>query len=198
MKLGKILGLVVLTGVVGVVIVGGCVYSGYNKAVGLDEAVKNAWAKVDSKLQRRFDLIPNLEATVKGLAQQEKDVFLGVAEARKAYTQAQSVADKAKAASGFESALARLLVIQERYPDLRSNQAFLSLMDSLEGSENRISVERDRYNDAVTRLNTFVRGPLGGFYARLAGVEKAERFEAAAAAREAPKVDFTGKPADES
>ena len=197
MSLGKVLLIILLAIIGGVVIVGGCVYGGYNKAITLDEEVNSAWAQVENQLQRRFDLIDNLVATVKGFASQEEKIFLGVAEARKSYFQAKSVGAKAKAAGIFESALSRLLVLREAYPQLKSNESFLKLQDSLEGTENRLSVERKRYNDAVKRVNTFTRKLLGRFYAALAGVEKAEYFEIAEEAKAVPKVDFTGGAPDE-
>ena len=170
---------------------GGCVYNGYNRAIALDEEVKNQWAQVENQLQRRYELIPNVVETVKGVAGQEEKVFLGIANARKSYFQADSVAEQAEAASGVERALSRLLVLQETYPQLRSNEAFMKLQDQLEGSENRLSVERGRYNDAVRTLNTFARQFPGRFYTNLAGVEQAEYFEVEEAARTAPKVDFS-------
>jgi LemA protein len=169
---------------------GGCVYSGYNQAITLDEAVKSQWAQVENQLQRRFELIPNLVQTVKGVAGQEEKIFLGVAEARKAYFQAGTVNEKARAAGGFESALSRLLVLRETYPALKSDQSFLKLQDQLEGTENRLAVERKRFNDAVRTLNTFTRKLLGRFYSSLAGVEKAEYFEIGEEARATPQVNF--------
>jgi len=174
--------------------VGGCVYQGYNQAVSLDENVKQRWAQVENQLQRRYDLIPNLVESVKGIAGQEQKVFLGIAEARKAYFQAQQsggVAEKAEAANGVERALSRLLVLQEQYPMLKSNESFLKLQDELAGTENRVSVERKRFNEAVQELNTFVRRFPSSFYASLAGVKSGEYFEVPVAAREAPKVDFS-------
>ncbi len=191
MSIGKILLILLLSVVGALVVVGGCVYSGYNRAIGFDEAVKGAWAEVDNQLQRRFELIPNLVETVKGFASQEKDVFLGVAEARKSYFQAKSVSQKAHAAGMFESALSRLLVLREAYPELKSNQSFLKLQDSLEGTENRLTVARQRYNKSVRALNTFSRKLLGRIYAGLAGVEKAEYFETSDEAKATPKVSFT-------
>lgn len=179
---------------VGVLVVGGCFYNGYNDAVGLDENVKGAWAEVDNQLQRRFELIPNLVGTVKGLAGQEKDIFLGVAEARKSYFQASSVGAKAKAAGSFESALSRLLVLRESYPELKSNQAFLKLQDSVEGTENRLAVARKRYNGMVKTLNVFTRKLLGGIYASWAKVEAAEYFNVPDEAKATPKIDFGSKP----
>lgn len=191
MKLGKVLLIFLVAVLGGVLLVGGCIYGGYNKAVAFDENVKGAWAEVDNQLQRRFELIPNIVRTVKGFAAQEKDVFLGVAEARKSYFKAQSVGQKAKAATMFESALSRLLVLREAYPELKSNQSFLKLQDTLEGTENRLTVARKRYNDSVRVVNTFSRKLLGRLYASLAGVEKAEYFEISQEAKTAPKVDFT-------
>lgn len=191
MKAMKILLLLFVSLVVGIVIVGGCVYSGYSRAIALDEEVNGRWAQVENQLQRRFELIPNLVETVKGVAGQEEKIFLGIARSREAYFQAKSVGDKAKAAGTFESALSRLLVLRETYPELKSNQSFLKLQDSLEGTENRLAVERKHYNDTVKALNVVVRKPLGRFYAGLAGVEKAEYFEIDQAARTTPKVSFS-------
>ena len=194
MNFTKVVGIILLAVLGGAVAVGGCFYGGYNRAIGLDEEVKSAWAQVDNQLQRRFELIPNLVETVKGFAAQEQDIFLGVAEARKAYFQGKTVADKAQAAGMVESALSRLLVLSETYPQLKSNESFLKLQDSLEGTENRLAVERQRYNDRVKALNTFARGVLGKLYASLAGVTKAQYFEVPEAAKAVPKVDFSKKP----
>ena len=192
MNLAKVLVIMLLAIVGAIVIVGGCVCGGYNKAITLDEEVKGKWAQVENQLQRRFDLVPNLVETVKGVAEHEKDVFSNIAESRKAYAGAKTVGDKAKANSMLESAFSRLLVIREAYPQLKANESFNKLHDSLEGSENRLSVERKRYNEAVKELNTFSRKLLGRFYASLAGVEKAEYFEVSDEAKTTPKVDFTG------
>jgi LemA protein len=191
MSFGKILAGMFVAFIVGGLMLGGCVYSGYNRAVRMDEEVKNAWAQVENQLQRRYEMIPNLVETVKGMGQQEKDVFLGIAKSREAYVGARTVADKAQAANGLESALSRLLVIRESYPELKSNESFLKLQDSLEGTENRLAVERQRYNDQVKELNTFARSLLGSLYTSLAKVEKAEYFEIGEAAKTAPKVDFS-------
>lgn len=187
---GRILLLVFGSLVVLILMAGGCVYNGYNRAITFDESVKSQWAQVENQLQRRFELIPNLVETVKGIAGQEEKIFLGVAEARKAYFQAGNINEKARAAGGFEAALSRLLVLRETYPDLKSDQSFLKLQDQLEGTENRLSVERKRYNDAVRTLNTFTRKLLGRFYAGLAGVEQAEYFEVGEEAKATPKVKF--------
>ncbi len=192
MSFGKVLLAFMGAVLLAVLLVGGCMYSGYNKAVSLDEGVKSAWAQVENQLQRRWDLIPNLVESVKGVAGQEKEVFLGIAKARESYFQAKSVGQKAKAAGTFESALSRLLVLRETYPELKSNQSFLKLQDSVEGTENRLGVERKRFNDNVKQLNTFSRKLLGRLYCSLAGVEKAEYFEVTEEAKAVPKVDFSG------
>ena len=186
---GILLGLLVLT-----LLGGGCVYQGYNAAIGMDEEVKQRWAQVENELQRRYELIPNLVNTVKGVAGQEQKEFLGVANARKSYFQAQdhgTVAEKAQAAGDVERTLSRLLMLQETYPELKSNESFLKLQDELEGTENRLAVERKRYNDAVQTLNTYVRRFPGSFFASLAGVHSAEYFKIEAEAKTAPKVDFS-------
>jgi LemA protein len=175
------------------VALGGCVYRGYNEAITIDENVKQRWAQVENQLQRRYDLIPNLVETVKGIAAQEQTVFLGIAEARKAYFQAKesgTVAQRAEAANGVEQALSRLLFLQEKYPELKSNESFLKLQDELAGTENRLAVERKRYNESVQELNTYVRRFPSSLYASLAGVKQSDYFEVPEAAKEAPKVNF--------
>lgn len=195
MGIGKLLAGLLAILLLGGLLVGGCAYSGYNRAVRLDEDVKGAWAQVETQLQRRYDLIPNLVNAVKGIVGHEQEVFLGIAKAREAYfqskTDAKPVAERAQAASAYESALSRLLVLQERYPELRSNESFLKLQDEIAGAENRIGVERGRYNDRVRELNTFARSLLGRLYTSLAGVERAEYFETSEGAKTAPKVDFS-------
>ncbi len=173
------------------VVVGGLVFAGYNQAIRLDEAVHERWAQVQNQLQRRYDLIPNLVESVKGTAGQEQKVFLGVAEARKAYFQAQTVPAQAAAATQVEGALSRLLLLRESYPELKSNDAFMKLQDAVEGTENRLSVERGRYNETVQQLNQFTRQFPGRLYAGLAGVKEAQYFQVDAAAKTPPKVDFS-------
>jgi LemA protein len=167
------------------------VVSGYNRAVRLDEQVRSSWAQVENQLQRRYDLIPNLVETVKGVAAQEEKIFLGIAEARESYFQADTIPEKAAAAGNVESALSRLLLLREAYPALRSNESFLKLQDQLEGTENRLAVERMRYNEAVRTLNTYTRELAGRFFSGLAGVEPAEYFEVEEEAKAAPKVEFS-------
>lgn len=162
----------------------------YNKVVAMDEAVNSQWAQVENQLKRRFDLIPNLVETTKGYAKHEKEIFENIANARTKYFKADNVQEKVAAASGFERALSRLLMLQERYPDLKANQSFLKLQDSLEGTENRIAVERKRYNDAVRVLNTYRRTFLGRFFAAFAGVEAAQYFEIPEEETRVPEVKF--------
>ncbi len=191
MKIGKLLAMMAVALIASAALVGGCIYRGYGQAITLDESVKSAWAQVENQLQRRFDLVPQLVSTVKGVAAQEEKIYLGVAKAREAYFQAKNVGEKAEAAQGFERALSRLLVLRETYPELKSNESFMKLQDSLEGTENRLSVERMRYNETVRTLNTFVRKPLGRLYASFAGVEQARYFETPEEAGTAPTVDFS-------
>ena len=162
----------------------------YNKAVAMDEQVKSQWAQVENQLKRRYDLIPNLVETVKGYAKHEKEVFENIANARTKYFQAPTVRDKIQASQQLEGLLSRLLVLRETYPQLKANESFLKLQDSLEGTENRISVERKRYNDDVRTLNTYRRSVFGKFFASLAGVGEAQYYEIPQAEQEAPKVKF--------
>lgn len=162
----------------------------YNSLVTMDEAVKAAWAQVENQLQRRYDLIPNLVETVKGYAAQEKEVFLRVTEARSKVGGATTVSDKIAANNGLSAALSRLLLVVERYPDLKSNTNFLRLQDELVGTENRISVERRRYNETVKVYNIRIRRFPTNLLAGLFGFEKAAFFEVPKERQEAPKVKF--------
>jgi LemA protein len=166
------------------------VVGGYNKAVRYDESVQEKWAQVENVLVRRFDLIPNLVETVRGYAQHEEDLFKHIADARTKYFQAQGIAAKAQAAGEVQGFLSRLLFLQEQYPELKANQNFLKLQDQLEGTENRIAVERNRYNQAVRDVNTYKRSFFGRFFCNMAGVEKAEYFEATEEQKVTPKVKF--------
>ena len=170
--------------------VGGKLIAGYNQVIAMEENVKGKWAQVENQLKRRYDLIPNLVETVKGYAQHEKEIFENIAQARTQYFQAKDVKSQIESSNQLESALSRLLLLQERYPDLKANQSFLRLQDSLEGTENRIAVERKRYNDSVQALNTHVRTFFGRFYALLAGVSPAEYYEIPESEKSAPKVKF--------
>ena len=162
----------------------------YNQFVTLDEAVKSSWAQVENQLQRRYDLIPNLVETVKGYAKQEQNVLVEVTNARARVGGATTVPDKIAANNELSSALSRLLVVVERYPDLKSNQNFLRLQDELAGTENRISVERRRYNEAVQAYNVAIRSFPANLLAGMYGFAKAAFFEAPAAAKAAPQVKF--------
>ena len=162
----------------------------YNRVVAMDEKVKAQWAQVENQLKRRYDLIPNLVETVKGYAKHERELFEKIAEARTRYFQAKTVNEKIAASRQLEGMLSKLLLLREAYPELKANESFLKLQDSLEGTENRIAVERKRYNDAVRELNTYRRTVFGRFFASLAGVGEAEYFEVEKAQKEVPKVKF--------
>ncbi len=162
----------------------------YNRVIAMDEQVKSQWAQVENQLKRRYDLIPNLVETVKGYAKHEKELFENIANARTKYFQAATVKDKIQASQQLEGVLSRLLLLQESFPQLKANESFLKLQDSLEGTENRISVERKRYNDDVRTLNTYRRSVFGRFFASLAGVNEAQYYEIPQAEKEAPKVKF--------
>jgi len=162
----------------------------YNNLVRLDEGVKTAWAQVENQLQRRFDLIPNYVETVKGYAKHEKEVFLKVTEARSKVGGATNIPDKIRANNQLSSALSRLLLVVERYPDLKANQNFIRLQDELAGTENRIAVERRRYNETVKTLNIKVRSFPTNIIAGIFGFEKSAFFEVPEAAKAVPKVTF--------
>jgi LemA protein len=181
-----IVGVVVLVGFMTF----GKIIAGYNRVIAMDENVKGKWAQVENQLKRRYDLIPNLVETVKGYAKHEKELFENIAQARTQYFQAKDVKDKVKASNQLEGVLSRLLLLQERYPVLKANESFLKLQDSLEGTENRIAVERKRYNDSVQILNTYIRTFFGKFYAMIAGVSSAAYYEVPEAEKAAPKVKF--------
>jgi LemA protein len=169
---------------------------GYNRAIRLDQAANEAWGNVEAQLQRRFDLVGNLVETVKGYATQEKEIFETVAQARTKYFQAEkadSIQGQIDASNQLGAVLSRLLVLRETYPELRSNQNFLTLQDQLEGTENRIAVARTRYNETVRELNAYVRSFWGSFFAARAGVKPKPFLESAPGAQTAPKVDFSMK-----
>jgi LemA protein len=163
----------------------------YNNLVTMDEGVKAAWAQVENQLQRRYDLIPNYVETVKGYAAHEKEVFLRVTEARSKVAGAGSIQDKIEANNQLSSALSRLLLVVERYPNLKANANFIRLQDELAGTENRIAVERRRYNETVKTYNITIRRFPTNFFASLFGFDKAAFFEVPKERQEAPKVQFT-------
>jgi len=186
----------VLLGVVGflvliVLIVGGAYISSRNQMVMLNEQVRSDWAQVDVVLQRRADLIPNLVETVKGYAAQEVTVFGDIAKARSALLGAQTPGDKIAANGQLDGALSRLLLIVENYPQLKSNENFLRLQDELAGTENRISVERKRYDDDLQAYNTYIAQFPGYIFAHWAGFQRNnDYFSASPAAQVVPRVQF--------
>jgi len=183
-NMGWIIGLVVVV----LLIMWGV--GGYNSFVSQNEQITGQWAQVENQYQRRFDLIPNIVETVKGVAKQEQTVFGDIADARTHYAGATTPDQKAQAATQVESALGRLLVIAENYPVLQSSQAYRDLIVSLEGTENRISVERMKYNDLVRAYNTSVKTFPTSLIARFSGFAEHAYFDAPAAAQTVPKVNF--------
>ena len=177
-----ILGVIVILGAWGV--------SSYNSLVSMNESVDTQWAQVETQYQRRFDLIPNLVASVQGLMKQETAIFTAIAVARQGYAGARTTNEKAAAAGQLEGSLARLLVITENYPDLKSSVSVQSLMSQLEGTENRVSVERMRYNDIVKEYNVKVKSFPGSLFAKMFGFEVKKAFEAEAGAASVPKVNL--------
>jgi LemA protein len=162
-----------------------------NRLVALQENVHSAWGQVETVLQRRFDLIPNLVNTVKGYEKHEKDVFEDVTRLRSQWANAGTTDEKVKAAGQLEAGLSRLLLVAERYPDLKANENFRDLQNELAGTENRITVERQRYNDAVRAYNVGIRQFPASVIAGMRGFSAdAAYFEASGGAKEAPKVDF--------
>ncbi|PYP91169.1 MAG: LemA family protein [Candidatus Angelobacter sp. Gp1-AA117] len=171
----------------------GSYVSAKNQMVAKNEAVKSAWSQVDVVLQRRADLIPNLVETVKGITAQEQTVFGDIAKARSTLLSAAPPAEKIAANQQLDGALGRLLAIAENYPQLRSSENFLRLQDELAGSENRIAVERKRYNDTLQDYNTFVQTFPNSIWANMAGFHRNDAYFAASeGSRQVPKVDFQG------
>lgn len=173
----------------------------YNRMVALDESVKGQWGQVENVYQRRLDLIPNLVATVKGYASHEKDVFSQVTEARSRAGGVMNISDEIlndpeafsrfqKAQADLGSALQRLLMVTENYPDLKANTNFLALQDQLEGTENRITVERKRYNDTVKQYNVFIKQFPRVMIANMYGFRDKSYFSASEGAQTAPAVEF--------
>jgi LemA protein len=188
---GKVLIVVAILAVIAIVVFGGYV-STRNNMVAKNEAVKSAWSQVDVVLQRRADLIPNLVETVKGYAQQEQTVFGDVAKARSTLLSAAPPQQKIAANNQLDGAIGRLLAISENYPQLKSNENFMRLQDELAGSENRIAVERKRYNDTLQDYNTYVQQFPNNIYAGWAGFKKNDAYFAASEqSRAVPKVNFS-------
>jgi LemA protein len=190
--------LIVVGVIVGVLVLIGLMFfstyvSARNEMVRKNEAINAAWSQVDVQLQRRADLIPNLVETVKGYAAQEVTVFSDIANARAALLSAHDPAGKIAANGQLDGALGRLLAISENYPQLKSNENFLQLQDELAGTENRIAVERRRYNQALQDYNTYIGLFPNSIFAAWAGFHRNDHyFQAAEQSREAPKVAFPG------
>ena len=180
-------------------IFGGMYVGRKNQMVTLDEQVKSNWAQVDVQLQRRADLIPNLVATVKGFAAHEEAVYGEIAKARSALLNAQTPTDKIAANGQLDGAIGRLLAVVENYPQLKSNENFLRLQDELAGTENRIAVERRRYNETVQDYNTYISLFPNSFIASMSGFTRNDAyFKTEPGARQAPKVNFSSTPAPSS
>ncbi len=161
-----------------------------NQLITLDENINSAWAEIENQLQRRSDLIPNLVSTVKGFAAQEQQIYSDIADARARLAGAGTVEETAESYNELQGALSRLLVVVENYPQLKSNQNFIQLMDELAGTENRIAVARKRYNDEVRRFNTSIRRFPGSIIAGTMGFSPRDYFEIDESARELPQVEF--------
>jgi LemA protein len=172
--------------------VGGCLVRNYNRLVTSHEGVSQQWAQVNNQLQRRSDLIVNLVETVKGTAAQEQAVFGAIADARARMSGASTPAEGIEAGRAMDSALGRLLVVVENYPQLKSNEAFVQLMDELAGTENRLSTERKRYNDIVRDYNVLVKRFPTNLYAAMFSYRESPYYEIPTEARAVPKVDFSG------
>jgi LemA protein len=191
--MGRAVLITVLVLVVLLLIVGGSLRGIYNGLVQGDEGVKAAWAQVENQLQRRYDLIPNLVETVKGYAAHERGTLQAVTEARAKVAGAATIDQKIDANRQLSGALSRLLVVVEQYPNLKADQTFIRLQDELAGTENRIAVERRRYNETVLAYNIRLRRFPTVMIAGMFGFHQARLFEAAPGAEQAPKVNFTGE-----
>lgn len=185
-KLFVVLGVVVLA----VIILVSAVSGTYNSFVNLDTELESKQAAVSTQLQRRSDLIPNLVNTVKGYAAHEEEVYTAIADARSKLAGADTVEEMSEADTALSSALSRLLVVVENYPELKSNENFKALQDQLEGTENRIAVARNDYNDAAKEYNAKIRSFPSNILAGMFGFEKADYFEADEGAQTAPEVTF--------
>ncbi len=192
MRKGCLVGLVVVGVIIVLILLLALpIIGNYNKLVQLREEVNTSWAQVQNVLQRRYDLIPNLVETVKGYAAHEREVLTEVTRARASVGGAQTPDEAMKANNDLSNALARLLVVVEQYPNLKANENFIRLQDELAGTENRIAVERRKYNDTAKTYNQKIQTFPTVLFAGLLGFEKRNYFEAPSAAQEAPKVDFS-------
>src|SRR6266536_2939175 len=199
-RIGMKIGLIIVVILLVLALILGSSYVGRRNQMAIKrEAVNAAWAQVDVVLQRRADLIPNLVETVKGFATQEQVVFGDIAKARSALLGAHSPAEKIAANGQLDSALGRLLVVVENYPQLKSNENFLRLQDELAGTENRIAVERKRYNDTLQDYNTYVQQFPTSLFAGWAGFKPNDAYFAASeGSRQVPKVNFSPNPAPQA
>ncbi|MFH1098093.1 MAG: LemA family protein [Candidatus Desantisbacteria bacterium] len=170
--------------------VAGWLISHYNQMTIAHESVTSSWSQVENQLQRRSDLIPNLVSSAKGYMKHEKEIFTHIADARAKLSGATTIPQKIGASAALEGALSRLLVIVERYPDLKANETMARLMDELAGTENRLSVERRRYNEEVKSFNMLIKRIPQRFLAGIFGFEEATYFKAQEAAKTVPKVEF--------
>lgn len=173
-----------------VLIIGGVLWGSYNSLVTKSQAIDAQWAQVETQYQRRYDLIPNLVNSVKGIMAQEQAVFGQIAQARTQYGGAATTDEKVAAASGLDSAISRLLVIMENYPQLRSVETVTQLMDELSGTENRISVERGRYNTRVQEYNTSIKKIPTNLMAAMFNFNERQYYKSVSGADQAPKVEF--------
>ena len=185
-------GCLIVIGAVALValIIGISLWSGYNSLVTKSQAIDGQWSQVETQYQRRYDLIPNLVNSVKGIMAQEREVFDQISEARTRYAGATTTDEKAVAGTEMEVALGRLLVVMENYPQLRSIEAVTQLMDELAGTENRISVERRRYNEAVLAYNTSIKRFPTNILASVFNFDTREYFKSVSGADQPPKVEF--------
>ena len=190
MKRGLLIGVALVALLL--IAVGGCLAGSYNRLVSGREAVDQRWAQVDNQLQRRSDLITNLVEAVRGVAKQELAVFSEIAEARARMAGARTPQQSIDAGRAMDSALGRLLVVVENYPQLKSNEAFLQLMDELAGTENRLATERMRYNEQVQGYNVMVKRFPTNLYATAFNFREAAYYQIPEGARTVPKVDFSG------
>ncbi|RJE48201.1 MULTISPECIES: LemA family protein [unclassified Dehalobacter] len=185
-KTAIVLGIILIL----IMIMGGSLIGSYNSLVTADENVKSKWSQVENQLQRRTDLIPNLVATVKGYAAHENEVFTAIADARSKLAGAQTINEKVAADDELSSALSRLLVIVENYPDLKANQNFIALQDELAGTENRLTIARQDYNEAVQTFNTSIKRFPKNIIAGMFNFESYTYYEAEEGAEKAPVVNF--------
>ncbi|MFC1478144.1 LemA family protein [Candidatus Margulisiibacteriota bacterium] len=186
----KNFGVVLVVLLIILITAGGWFFGTRNNLIGMDENIKAKWAQVENQMQRRYDLIPNLVNTVKGYARHEKEIFTQIAEARAKLAGAKTVRNKIRASNAMEGALSRLLVIVERYPNLKASANFTRLMDELAGSENRMAVARKFYNEAVQVYNRTIRMFPASIVATISNFEKADYFQVEEIVKSVPTVSF--------